>query len=84
MQIYSHLLSDRIYFTFNQFSLTRRKGNSVIYVKDLEKTEGAINNGQRSHVKVVHQLKIHKQNRVFTFYTRKCINFTHLSHKPIK
>ena len=66
MQIYSHLLSDRIYFTFNQFTLTRRKGNSVIYVKDLEKTEGAINN-----VKVVHQLKIHKQNRVFTFLHAK-------------
>jgi len=66
MQIYSHLLSDRIYFTYNQFTLTRRKGNSVIYVKDLEKTEGAISNGQRSH-----QLKIHKQNRVFYFFTRE-------------
>ena len=57
--MYSYLLSDRLYFTFNQFNLTRRKGNSVIYVKDLEKTEGAIKNGQSSHVKVVHQLKIH-------------------------
>jgi hypothetical protein len=41
----------------------------------------------RSHVKVVHQLKIHKKTSCFYFlvqYTRKCINLTHLSHKPIK
>jgi hypothetical protein len=42
---------------------------------------------QRSHVKIVHQLKIHKKKPCFYFlvqYTRKCINSTHLSHKPIQ
>jgi hypothetical protein len=39
---------------------------------------------QRSHVKVVHQLKIHKKTCFYFLvqYTRKCINSTHLSHKP--
>jgi hypothetical protein len=41
---------------------------------------------QRSHVKVVHQLKIHKKTCFYFLvqYTRKCINSTHLSHKPIQ
>ena len=41
---------------------------------------------QRSHVKVVHQLKsINKTCFYFLVqYTRKCINSTHLSNKPIQ